>query len=168
MPPKPKRQNSNGRTRIEHSAGGVVFRRTRTGLEIGLILDSYKKWTFPKGRVERGETVAQAALRETREEMGLRNVRTILPLGTTSIWFVDRFEHVGARIHKFITYFLMETPAGAWGKPQKAGHVLGIRWVPYRQAARTLQYKNMSKIIHNAIAYLDKTRNSKSEIRNNI
>jgi|GEM_PF-4495095 len=30
-----------------------------------------ERWTFPKGRLERGESPAQAAAREAREEAGI-------------------------------------------------------------------------------------------------
>jgi 8-oxo-dGTP diphosphatase len=34
--------------------------------------ERYRDWTFPKGKVEEGETDEQAALREVEEETGLR------------------------------------------------------------------------------------------------
>jgi 8-oxo-dGTP pyrophosphatase MutT (NUDIX family) len=54
-----------------HAAGGVlvdaqrrVLLREPTGHYDGYV------WTFPKGRIDRGETPEQAALREVREETG--------------------------------------------------------------------------------------------------
>jgi 8-oxo-dGTP diphosphatase len=154
---------NRSKVRIEHSTGGVVFRRTPRGVLIGFIKDSVGKWTFPKGRLMRGERVEAAALRETREEMGLRQVRIVVPLGTTSIWFKDRFEHVGEMVHKYITYFLVEAAPGEHGRPQGRLHghgelITAIRWVPYRNTARTVSYKNMLPIVRKAVAYLDGQR----------
>jgi ADP-ribose pyrophosphatase YjhB (NUDIX family) len=49
------------------SAGGVVV----DGNTVALIRQK-KKWTLPKGRVDPGESISRAALREVLEETGLR------------------------------------------------------------------------------------------------
>ncbi len=48
----------------ERPAGGVEFLLVRTS--------NGDRWTFPKGRRERGETLAAAAVREALEEAGVR------------------------------------------------------------------------------------------------
>jgi len=141
--------------RTEHSAGGVVFRSPDRRIFIGLIKDSYHKWTFPKGHLEKGETPAQAALRETHEEMGLKRLRLVAPLGSVSIKFKDRFVHVGQTVQKRIDFFLMETPASERGKPQKGEGINEVRWVPYRSACRLASYKNVQPIIKKAAVYLE-------------
>jgi len=55
----------------EHSAGGVIFRRTPEGVRWLVIRDSYRNWGFPKGHVEDGESEVDAARREVGEETGL-------------------------------------------------------------------------------------------------
>ena len=56
----------------EFSAGGVVYRKLQdkfvwlVGLHSG-----YHKWVLPKGMIEVGETQAQTALREVKEETGI-------------------------------------------------------------------------------------------------
>jgi 8-oxo-dGTP diphosphatase len=52
----------------------VPWRRRVDGdLEVLLIhRPRYRDWTFPKGKVEDGETDEQAAVREVEEETGLR------------------------------------------------------------------------------------------------
>ena len=56
------------------AAGGVPWRRRADGeLEVLLIhRPRYRDWTFPKGKVEEGESDEQAAVREVEEETGLR------------------------------------------------------------------------------------------------
>ena len=63
----------------EISAGGIVY-NTRTK-KVLLILDPNNKWGIPKGLVEKGESIENAAMREVREETGLKNVKIIKDLG---------------------------------------------------------------------------------------
>lgn len=54
-------------------AGAIPFRRKRDAVEICLIRSKgQRKWKIPKGFVDPGETPPQAALKEAREEAGLR------------------------------------------------------------------------------------------------
>jgi len=54
-------------------AGGIVIRRNGDALSVLLVRAKRDPsvWIFPKGHIERGETAADAALRETREEAGV-------------------------------------------------------------------------------------------------
>jgi len=59
-----------GRARV--AAAVPVRAREAGGLEFLLVRTSDgERWTFPKGRLERGESLAQAAAREAREEAGI-------------------------------------------------------------------------------------------------
>ncbi len=55
------------------AAGGVPWRRAGDGsLEVLVIhRPRYGDWTFPKGKLDPGETWEEAAVREVREETGL-------------------------------------------------------------------------------------------------
>ncbi|MBC7277158.1 NUDIX hydrolase [Nocardioides sp.] len=55
------------------AAGVVVFREHDDQSEVALVhRPKYDDWSFPKGKVDPGETVPVAAIREVREETGLR------------------------------------------------------------------------------------------------
>ena len=57
--------------RIE-AAGGVVMRKGPEETEIAVVhRPRYDDWSFPKGKLDPGETFEEAALREVREETGL-------------------------------------------------------------------------------------------------
>ena len=56
---------------VRRTAGGIVVRVIDGILHCLLILDRYGKWGLPKGHLEDGETLEQAALREVEEETGL-------------------------------------------------------------------------------------------------
>ena len=60
--PKPTNRKASASVLVRDDAGRVLLlRRPDNGL-----------WTIPTGAVKRGETVVQAAMRECREETGLR------------------------------------------------------------------------------------------------
>ena len=57
----------------EKSCGAVVYRQGETGVEVLII--KHKNgghWAFPKGHVEKKETESETALREIKEETGLK------------------------------------------------------------------------------------------------
>lgn len=147
-------QQKNIPAEKELSAGGVVFRRSKDGIQIAFLKDSYDKWTFPKGRVEKGEAVEEAAARETLEEIGLTEIRFLEELGKISIWFRDRYEKKGKLIHKDIHYFLFETPSNAELVPDPSQHTYDAKWVPVKKALQTSSYSDLVPIIKKALEYL--------------
>ncbi len=57
---------------IVRAGGGLVVRRVRGRLEVVLVHRPVREdWTFPKGKLEDGETLEDCALREVHEETGL-------------------------------------------------------------------------------------------------
>jgi ADP-ribose pyrophosphatase len=61
------------RTRMEISAGGVIYRRRRGQPDVCLIAtQGGQAWQLPKGLIERGEQPEEAARRELGEECGQR------------------------------------------------------------------------------------------------
>ncbi|MBI2085001.1 MAG: NUDIX domain-containing protein [Candidatus Aenigmarchaeota archaeon] len=65
--------------RVRKVAIGVVFRKFPEGIKFILLRRRYGKnwWEFPKGGVELGETVKQAAIREVSEETGLKRLKVV-------------------------------------------------------------------------------------------
>ncbi|MEO8695109.1 MAG: NUDIX hydrolase [Acidimicrobiales bacterium] len=62
------------RSRSEvRAAGGLVVREGSAGTEVLLVhRPRYDDWTFPKGKVDPGESDEHAAIREVEEETGYR------------------------------------------------------------------------------------------------
>ena len=168
-----KRSNSSSRagqkppTRTEVSAGGVVFQRTTHGPLIAFLLDPYNKWTFAKGHVNRavGESLPNAARRETEEEMHLTSLTLHERLGTAEIWFHDRYKHKGTLVHKYITYFLMEAPTGSVGYPQLDELIHAVAWVPLSEALDFSSYENLGPVLQKAIRRIEQmTKPSKPAV----
>jgi 8-oxo-dGTP pyrophosphatase MutT (NUDIX family) len=143
-----------GRARRESSAGGVVLLTDRMDLgrnsdpwvpRFLLIRDTYGKWGFPKGHVERGERAETAALREVMEETGLRAITLIGAISTIEWYF--RFK--GALIHKSCQYFLMETPVETT-KPQASEGISECRWATLEEARGLISYENAREVLQQA------------------
>ena len=67
-----------------YAAGAVCWRESGRDLLVAIIhRGRYQDWTFPKGKVDPGETLAEAAVREVKEETGLK-VKLGVPLETVS------------------------------------------------------------------------------------
>lgn len=155
-----RRTKLKERPRIEVSAGGLVYKRTRRGVFFAMLKDSFGKWTFPKGHVRRGEAYEKAAAREVQEETGLTELTLKKPIGKIDIWFRDRYVFKGRLIHKFIHYYLFEAPPGARlyaPKIEATGErIHGVAWVPADQIQKRSNYKDMRPIIKRAMESLPK------------
>jgi 8-oxo-dGTP pyrophosphatase MutT (NUDIX family) len=128
------------------SAGGIVFRRDDDGeVRFLLIRDSYDNWGFPKGHLEDGESPADAALRETAEETGLRDLRLVGPIRIID-W---HFRFRGRPIHKFCHFFLFESAEGE-PVPQRAEGITEYRWRALDDALDDLSYENARGVLRRA------------------
>jgi len=117
--------------RLVRSAGGVVARKVGTDLQIAVVhRPGYDDWTFPKGKLDDGESMEAAALREVEEETGL-SCKLVRPLGCTA--YID---HRGRE--KIACYWLMEASGGRF-KPGK--EVDEMRWLTPREALQVLTYR---------------------------
>ena len=116
---------------VVRAAGGLLLRRSPEGrVEVVVVhRPAYDDWTFPKGKLDEGETEADAALREVEEETGIR-ARLGRELTTTS------YRDSRGR-PKTVRYWEM-TPVGGVLGP--ANEVDDARWVAVDEAARMLSY----------------------------
>lgn len=128
------------------SAGGVVFRRTGSGIEVALIATKGKSvWTLPKGLIDPGEQPEQTAVREIREETGLIG-RILAPLGEKSFWFYLKSENM--RCKKSVSYFLVECIGGA--VEEFGPEVDDARWFPLDEALSMVSYRSDLDLIGKA------------------
>lgn len=103
---------AESKTRLERSAGGVVYRRRGRGAQVVLIATPGKlgttRWGLPKGLIRKTEA---AAVREVREETGLvADIEAALP--PIDYWFCWKRGGVNVRHHKPVEFFRMRPLAG--------------------------------------------------------
>ena len=132
-------------TRLEFSAGGVLYRIVDSRLEILVIEPKNGVFALPKGLIEKGEKPEEAAVREVREETGcLGEIEDFL--GKVEYWYVLE----GKRIHKFVYYYLMKYVSGDPSKHDS--EVLSARWVSAEEVLSLLKFKNEREIIGKALS----------------
>ncbi|MCL5407267.1 MAG: NUDIX domain-containing protein [Patescibacteria group bacterium] len=121
--------------KFEFSAGGIVYKKEGEEIKFALICDSFDKWTFPKGKIEKKEKPEIAALREIEEEIGISNLKIIESLGKIDYWF--RKDDL---IHKFVYFYLVEAPPEAVLKHQ-VEEISDAEWFDFNKAIEILGYK---------------------------
>ena len=116
--------------RVE-AAGGVVVRDGEAGTEVCVVhRPRYDDWSFPKGKLDPGETFEEAALREVREETGLT-----CRLGP-ELAFAHYEDNKGRP--KLVRYWLMAVIEDPGFEPND--EVDELRWLPMAEAAELLTY----------------------------
>jgi 8-oxo-dGTP diphosphatase len=121
------------------AAGGAVLRpRDGGGDEICVVhRPRYDDWSLPKGKLDRGESFEQAALREVLEETGLR-CRLLQEL--QQVMYAD---HKGRR--KVVRYWLMDVAEDLGFTPNDETDEL--RWLELPAAAALLTYEHDKELI---------------------
>jgi len=116
---------------VVRAAGGVVVQGSGATAAVLLVHRSaYDDWTFPKGKVEPGETDEECAVREVEEETGLR---CLLGSELPATEYVD-----GRGRPKCVRYWAMDVVAGVL---QFVNEVDAARWVTVSEAAELLTYE---------------------------
>ena len=120
---------SAGARRDVQAAGAVVLRK---GAVLLVHRPRYDDWSFPKGKLDRGELAPAAAVREVEEETGLR-IRLGPPLRPQ--------RYPNGRVMKTVSY---------WHGRVRGDHDVGgylvndeideVAWVPVDKAQRRLTY----------------------------
>lgn len=113
------------------AAGGAVLRTgpDRRGEVLLVHRPGHRDWTLPKGKIERGESDEECALREVAEETGFE---CLLGPELSETRYRDRRGR-----EKSVRYWIMTVRDGAF---QANSEVDEVRWVPLSSAARELTY----------------------------
>ena len=101
---------------------------------------------LPKGHIESGESGAETAIREVREETGVEG-RLVEKLDDIRYWYTRD----GARVLKVVSFFLLSYRSGSVRDFQRE-EVDGAEWVPLEDAPRRLAYKGEKEMARAALS----------------
>ena len=87
--------------KIQKAAGGKVL---NVNNEV-LFIYRFQKWDLPKGKLEKGESIEECALREVEEECGINKLQISSKMDTT----YHIYEHKYRFVLKITYWFLMNT-----------------------------------------------------------
>lgn len=107
-------------------------------------------WSLPKGHLEAGETLEQAAVREVAEETGIHG-SIIGRLGIIDFWFVVE----GRRVHKTVHHFLMRAIGGELSDDDI--EVTEVAWFPLPDISDQLAYSDERNLLDQADRLLRET-----------
>ena len=123
------------------AAGGKVINNKS---EI-LFIFRNKKWDLPKGKAEKNEIISETALREVKEETGIKNLSIVKPLEKT----YHIFNRNGKNYLKTTYWFEMKSDFNGKFKPQKKEGITRVEWIGIENLSSILpkSYANIRLLI---------------------
>jgi len=116
---------------LVRAAGGIV---ERDGKVLLVHRPKYDDWSFPKGKLEEGESWEEGALREVEEETGL-----VCELGEE----LGRTHYLVLQGPKEVRYYRMSSD----GEARAQNEVDEVRWVPVAEARELLSHSRDHKLL---------------------
>jgi 8-oxo-dGTP diphosphatase len=143
--------------RREFSAGAVAVRRLKGRWWVAAIRPGGRKegtWALPKGQIAPGDSGAETALRELREETGIDG-KLDAKLGDVRYVYTESWGS-GERVFKVVSFFLVRYSRGRIGDipPEHAHEVDEARWLPLEEAPKLLAYKGERQMAEQALSRL--------------
>lgn len=126
------------------AAGGVLVRMRKGKPQLAVIhRPRHDDWSLPKGKLDPGESFEEAALREVREETGIKAVmgEELPPV---------LYEVRGGK-QKIVRYWLMSPPKKSQPKFKPNDEVDELRWVGLEEALELLDYDHDRELVRKAL-----------------
>ena len=135
----------------ETSSGVVLFRKENEKILFLLLHYPSGHWDFVKGKMEKGESTHETAIRETKEETGIIDTKF---LDNFEEWIEYDFQFEGELVHKKVVFFLGETKT----KNVKISHEhLNYTWMDYAEAMEKTTFNNAKTVLSKSYSLLSKT-----------
>ncbi|ABX13313.1 bis(5'-nucleosyl)-tetraphosphatase [Nitrosopumilus maritimus] len=137
---------------IEETSAGIVLFRKEDSKNLFLLLHYPSgHWDFVKGKMEKGESTHETAVRETKEETGITDVNFVEGFEE---WIEYNFQYQKELVHKKVVFFLAETTT----KEVNISHEhLDYTWMDYNTAMEKTTFDNAKTVLTKAQMLLSKT-----------
>lgn len=120
----------------EISSGCIAYKRENSEIYLLMILDRFGYWTFPKGKVEEGESLEETAIRELKEETGIE-VKIERYIGDTNYSYTDEKRGI---IEKTVHWYLAR--ADSQKIIPRYGEIKEAKWVQIDFAVELCGYES--------------------------
>lgn len=137
---------------IEETSAGIVLFRKEDSKNLFLLLHYPSgHWDFVKGKMEKGESTHETAIRETKEETGITDINF---LDNFEEWIEYNFQYQKELVHKKVVFFLAETKT----KQVNISHEhLDYTWTDYNTAMEKTTFDNAKTVLTKAQMLLSNT-----------
>jgi 8-oxo-dGTP diphosphatase len=129
-----------------HAAGAILWRIEEEQLKVAVIhRGRYDDWSWPKGKVDPGETLPETAVREIREETGLK-IQLGVPLG------IQRYRLANKNwkeVHYWAGEVSEKSLANSNFKPNE--EVSAVHWFTPQEAREKLSYSHDLEQLNNLL-----------------
>ena len=114
--------------KVVEAAGGIVEKEGKF-----LMIFRRKVWDIPKGKLDKGETIRNCAVREVKEETG---VKVKIDKKIDAVWhtYIDRKKYVLKKTH----WFAMSCVSDKKMAPQKGEGIKKVTWMTMEEVRKAL------------------------------
>ena len=123
--------------RTVKAAGGIVEKE-----DLILVIKRHGLWDVAKGKLEKGEVIEEAAVREVEEECGVK-VSLINKIGKTR----HVYRYKGAYALKLTHWYRMNLLSEKDMKPQKEEGITAVRWMSRVQVTEMKTYSSITGLL---------------------
>jgi len=154
-----------GQTKLEFSAGGIVFKVENDSTAILVSQHSFHHgWVFPKGLIGdkehlKGEDKKDTALREVKEETGAEG-EILEEVNPVTYWYVMD----GLKRRKTVYYFIMKYVGGDITRHDH--EMENVEWLSINEVLGRLTYKSDKDVFIEARPRIEELAKSASVIHN--
>ncbi len=137
----------------DYSVGVIVYKKFSRSEKLLILKHKKGHWAFSKGHPDIGERKIETALRELKEETGIRVIRLLSKRVLVSENY-SFFNGSDKKTGKFVDYFIGETTSEKVKIDNK--EITKYKWCTYNAALKIITFKQTKNTLKKAYAIIEK------------